>query len=387
MSEQPETVRLEDLPDDEEGFYACEEGDNSEPFVGARFGTTSRHVLATWLDDAFRKWGVKYKYVEGWESRGRPMSSGYFDPNALLVHHTGTTSSATKPAPSLNTVTVGRSDLTGPLCQISTDYNGLTYIVAAGRANHAGTARAAMGNPSGDGNAMYLGNEVQTSGTQRMPAAQYDALVLSSAAVLDHFGYTSATKLGLHHTTSTSGKWDLGAGTGAIAPYDLAKFRADVTARLKAGPTGTTTPPVALYPGDRGTYVEELQRLLNAAGATLTVDGSYGPATEAAVRTFQASAGLTVDGIAGPLTMTALRAPTIPTPDWSDVATREEIKQAFREVLYERETARRLFTGHTILIDPRQDDPAVRVAPSTVMEVAAKAALEAASPDTPEVPA
>jgi hypothetical protein len=243
MSEQPETLRLEDLPDDEDGFYACEEGDDHEPFLGARFGTTSRHVLATWLDDAFRKWGVRFKYVEGWESRGRPMSSGYFDPNALLVHHTGTTSSATKPAPSLNTVTVGRSDLTGPLCQISTDYNGLTYIVAAGRANHAGTSRAAMGNPSGDGNAMYLGNEVQTSGTQRMPAAQYDALVLSSAAVLDHFGYTSATKLGLHHTTSTSGKWDLGAGTGAIAPYDLTKFRADVTARLAAGPGTTPTPP------------------------------------------------------------------------------------------------------------------------------------------------
>lgn len=236
MSEAP-TIRVEDLPPDTGEFYPCEEPSESGVLGALTFGTTSRHVLATWLPAAFDKWGVRYVKVAGWEDRGRPMASGYFDPNASLTHHTGSTSSATNPAPSLRTLIEGRSDLSGPLSQVSTDYNGLTYIIAAGRANHAGTAKATMGNPAGDGNAMYLGNEVQTNGTQTMPKAQYDATVLVAAAIADHFGQTSASKVGLHATTSLSGKWDLGAGTGKSGvPYSITKFRADVTARLIAGP-------------------------------------------------------------------------------------------------------------------------------------------------------
>ena len=201
--------------------------------------------------------GVKYKLVAGWENRGRPISSGYFDPNGLLTHHTGSKSSASNPAPSLKTVIEGRSDLKGPLAQVSTDYNGVTYIIAAGRANHAGKARATMGNPAGDGNAMYLGNEVQTDGTQAMPKVQYDAVVLVAAAIADHFHQTNGAKTGLHATTSLSGKWDLGAGNGKVEPYSITKFRADVTARLKAGPpkppakpsTTPTTQPAPVVGG------------------------------------------------------------------------------------------------------------------------------------------
>jgi hypothetical protein len=241
--EDVEVIDVNDLPPDEDGFDPCEEGENLEELVGVfGFGTTSRHVMATWLTKAFDKWGVKYRVVAGWETRGRPISAGYFDPNALLNHHTGTKSSATNPNPSLRTLIEGRSDLKGPLCQVSTGYDGVTTIIAAGRANHAGKARATMGNPAGDGNAMYLANEVATNGTQKMPQVQYDAVVLVNVAILDHFGYTTAAKAGLHHTTSLSGKWDLGAGTGEIEPYDLAKLRADVTARLKAGQPGTPTP-------------------------------------------------------------------------------------------------------------------------------------------------
>jgi outer membrane murein-binding lipoprotein Lpp len=230
-------IRLEDIPPDTGEFYPCEEPSESGVLGALMFGTTSRHVPATWLPAAFDKWGVRYVKVAGWEDRGRPMSSGYFDPNASLTHHTGSTSSASNPAPSLRTVIEGRSDLSGPLCQVSTDFNGLTYIVAAGRANHAGTAKATMGNPAGDGNAMYVGNEVQTNGTQKMPQVQYDAVVLVAAAIADHFNQTSASKVGLHATTSLSGKWDLGAGTGQSGvPYSITKFRADVAARLAAGP-------------------------------------------------------------------------------------------------------------------------------------------------------
>lgn len=54
--------------------------------------------------------------------------------------------------------------------------------------------------------------------------------------------------------------------------------------------------------------VKELQQQLNMAGNYgLAEDGSFGPATEAAVKDFQQKNKLAVDGIAGPATRTALK--------------------------------------------------------------------------------
>jgi peptidoglycan hydrolase-like protein with peptidoglycan-binding domain len=49
-----------------------------------------------------------------------------------------------------------------------------------------------------------------------------------------------------------------------------------------------------------------LQDLLNAHGAGLVVDGSFGPRTDAAVRHFQQSKDLTVDGVVGAHTWGAM---------------------------------------------------------------------------------
>lgn len=59
--------------------------------------------------------------------------------------------------------------------------------------------------------------------------------------------------------------------------------------------------------GDKGDRVTDLQRLLNANGHALLVDGDFGPATERAVLGFQRSTGLVVDGLAGPKTFALLR--------------------------------------------------------------------------------
>lgn len=61
-----------------------------------------------------------------------------------------------------------------------------------------------------------------------------------------------------------------------------------------------------LVRNSRGESVRALQSLLNMHGAKLSVDGSFGPATEKAVRAFQTKNGLSVDGKCGPVTWSAL---------------------------------------------------------------------------------
>lgn len=52
----------------------------------------------------------------------------------------------------------------------------------------------------------------------------------------------------------------------------------------------------------------ELQENLGALGYDLKADGKKGPATEAAIKSFQAANGLKVDGVAGDLTLTKIEA-------------------------------------------------------------------------------
>jgi N-acetylmuramoyl-L-alanine amidase len=66
-----------------------------------------------------------------------------------------------------------------------------------------------------------------------------------------------------------------------------------------------TTEPI-LRAGDAGDAVRELQERLAAAGYDLTVDATFGPRTELAVRRFQEDRCLRADGICGPQTWGAL---------------------------------------------------------------------------------
>ncbi|MFC8533146.1 peptidoglycan-binding protein [Streptomyces sp. NPDC057249] len=75
------------------------------------------------------------------------------------------------------------------------------------------------------------------------------------------------------------------------------------TALLSAG----TTPVLA--EDATGEDVKRLQRALTAAlGSTVDADGTFGPATATAVRSYQTGRGLTVDGVVGPATWAALQA-------------------------------------------------------------------------------
>ena len=65
-------------------------------------------------------------------------------------------------------------------------------------------------------------------------------------------------------------------------------------------------PPRNIVPGSTGDRVTQLQIALVSLGYDLSVDGRYGPRTQAAVRDFQSRNDLEVDGIAGPRTQEAL---------------------------------------------------------------------------------
>ncbi|MGW5343938.1 peptidoglycan recognition protein family protein [Streptomyces sp. NPDC004050] len=87
----------------------------------------------------------------------------------------------------------------------------------------------------------------------------------------------------------------------------LPQLRRDVAARIGGDPTAPVWP--LLHNGDSGDKVAALQHLLVRRGASLQPDGSFGPATEKAVRDFQALVTATADGWAGNQTWQQLVVP------------------------------------------------------------------------------
>lgn len=115
-------------------------------------------------------------------------------------------------------------------------------------------------------------------------------------------------------------------------------FGPNTAARLGQSPAnGFGMPDVAiLRRNDRGKEVLALQQALGLTGEA--ADGDFGPQTEAAVKSFQASKGLSPDGVAGPSTLAALglrfdgaaATPTVATPPIqleipADIQTLEEL--------------------------------------------------------------
>lgn len=168
----------------------------------------------TWLADALRAEGCNVAEDCGdWKHRGRPSSSGSFDPYGVLMHHTGSPSSTSNPFPTKNTLINGRPDLSGPLCQVGIDYNGVCHMIAAGRANHGGEHSGFGPFPTGDCNAMMIGFEIDYDGTQMISDAQIDAAIHAGAAVLKHKA-RDVSYCERHEESSVTGKWDTGHVTG-----------------------------------------------------------------------------------------------------------------------------------------------------------------------------
>lgn len=180
-------------------------------------------MYLTDLAEAARKSDLEVVALPGWSTRGRPASTGGFDPRGVLCHHTGGTSDSRAYVDWM--ATEGRSDLPAPLCNLALSRTGIVYVVAAGRANHGGDARATGPMPAGDANELYVGIEAMNTGSEGWTERQYFAYVALCAALCEHYGWP-ATHVRAHRETSLTGKWDPGL-------LDMDHFRNDIDTAME----------------------------------------------------------------------------------------------------------------------------------------------------------
>jgi hypothetical protein len=252
----------------------------------------------TWLPEVLLSAGLKVAVQPGWESRGR---GDVGSPLGVICHHTA--GPLTGNMPSLGIVTNGRSDLAGPLSQLCLGRDGAYYVVAAGRANHAGP-----GSWRGirTGNTNFIGIEAENSGAaaDRWPEVQMDAYRRGVAALLK--------KIGADPTMCCGHKeFALPPGRKVDPSFDMGEFRAGVEAILSGvalAPQRLPLTDAAGRPTLRRPAHGDLVKWVQAR-IGLPVDGAFGPATEAAVRLFQRRVSLVPDGIVGPKTWAALNGP------------------------------------------------------------------------------
>lgn len=228
-------------------------------------------MYLTQLADVLRAHGLKVNEVDGWKTRGRP--SGGFNPVGVLCHHTATNRAASDAAV-IRLLVVGRSDLPGPLCQLGLGRDGTVHVIAAGRANHAGTAKSSGTVAAGDGNSLYIGVEAFNDGVgEPWPQVQYDAYVKLCAVLSVKVTGNSVNTVRAHKETSVTGKID--------PRFDMGQFRERVQAEMirlakpvvplePARPEPeTVTFRVATYNvGDRGT-ADDIARLSRTADVVL----------------------------------------------------------------------------------------------------------------------
>lgn len=253
---------------------------------------------ATWLPDRLRAHGLVVHEVPGWQTRG----SSSFAPRGIVCHHTASHAGSDHPA--LGIVTNGRPDLAGPLCNVLLARNGDCWVVAAGRANHAGEG----GFRGLTGNSSVLGIEAENNGIgEPWPAHQIDAYLRLCAALCEGGGFTASTVC-YHREWAPTRKIDP-AGPGI--PADGNEWRARVALALASPAPLTDTQKLFVFLaakekasklpelGGKGMRrhphpraVVKLQQLLG-----LTRTGVYGTATRAKVKGFQTFFGLPVTGI------------------------------------------------------------------------------------------
>lgn len=217
----------------------------------------------------FDKWGVSYRLVDGWLSRGR--ASGGFDAVfGVQIHH-----GADSPRTSLDTAiqynSVSGKDAPIGNATVSRDKDGPTIALYAGlAANTAGVGGPRMSSrgviPQDSANHISFAFEAENNGVdETWSEAMCDLYVLATVAVLDwannctpgaplgagdvfaHFEWSPGRK----HDPAGPSRFN-GYTSGAL--WDMDAFRGEVFTVMVAGPGGNPTPPPEPPPPSSASY-------------------------------------------------------------------------------------------------------------------------------------
>ena len=198
-----------------------------------------------WIADQARNWGLTVVEVDGWRERG----SASFSPAGVVCHHTA--GPASGDIPSLRLLINGREDCAGPLCNFGLARSGTVYVVAAGRANHAGKGgwKGLVGNSS------VMGIEAENTGRgEPWPDIQLRAYERLVAALVS--GMNSRVELVCAHREWAPGRKPDPAG------IEMDPFRAEASRLVGEPPPPPPPPPPSTSEAER---IAELQRLLGVA--------------------------------------------------------------------------------------------------------------------------
>lgn len=165
----------------------------------------------------------KITYVDGWRHRGNPT----MDPFANLWHHTAGKPTDRRPAPSLAICVNGRPDVSGPLCAGLIALDGTGYIIASGRANHAGmghkelladvkrgrpprgTAHALGLRDTGGNGGAFVGWEIENDGKRPYTSAQMNTIANIAKATRHRLGFSMTQSIQWSHAHWTPRKVDI----------------------------------------------------------------------------------------------------------------------------------------------------------------------------------
>lgn len=171
-----------------------------------------------WMPEVLKKAGLSVVEVPGWQWRGHGDLS---EPLGVLLHHTAGPIKGNMP--SLDVITRGRSDLAGPLAHLGLGRDGTFYVVAAGKAYHAG--RGSYEKIGSNGNSHLIGIEAENTGyvkgprAEKWPQVQLDAYKKGVLALLNYIKAPVTMAIG-HKEWAPRRKTD--------PTFDMGKFRDDL---------------------------------------------------------------------------------------------------------------------------------------------------------------
>lgn len=264
----------------------------------------------TGIATRLRNKGLTVVEVAGWQTRG----SSSFNPRGSVDHHTAGPRAGV--APSLSTVINGRPGLPGPLCNVYIARDNTCYVIAAGRANHAGAG--GWGGLTGNASVFGVERENVGDGSEPWTLQQYDVAAKVHAALIS----TQGGRFDLvceHKEWAPRRKVDAFGVDGNVM-RQLVRDRLDMQPTNPAPAPATPAAPTGadflkevhkaavgrpvIKQGSKGPWVKDLQEGINqiVGKKVLTADGTFGAETTKWVKQFQKDRSLAADGVVGTTT-------------------------------------------------------------------------------------